>query len=445
MTGEANDAKGRGLPNSADLTMQAIGIDFGTTNTVFAFPEADGVRVQRFSRGSEAFDTMRTTLSFRRNPARGERPLAEAGPWAIQDFIEAPEETRFLQSFKSFAASSSFTDTAVFTSRYKFEDLMAAYLAKLREHGGLKHFPKRLAIGRPVTFAGQTPDDALAQRRYAAALSALGFEEVTYVLEPVAAAHFYAQRLERDAVVLIADLGGGTSDFSVLRFRLGRGGASSEALAHTGIGIAGDSFDYRIIDNVVSPRLGKNASYVSWGKTLPVPKHYFVSFSRWNELCLMQRPEVLRELRELARTSPSKDELMSLVDLIEGGVSYELYRAVSRAKAALTEHESVPFQFKLSGVDIEARISRADFEQWIAPDLERIGAKADEALEKAGLKAGEIDRVFLTGGTSFVPAVRRLFAQRFTPERIDTGEQLLSIAKGLALIAGSADMERWAA
>ena len=425
--------------------MHAIGIDFGTTNTVFAFPKGSGAAVQEFARHGELHDALRTTLSFRRNPERGAKPLAEAGPWAIDAFVEMPEETRFLQSFKSFAASPSFTDTAVFNSRYRFEDLMQTYLAKLREHAGLGAFPRRLAIGRPVTFAGAKPDDALAQRRYATALEGLGFESVTYVLEPVAAAYFYAQRLTRDAVILVADLGGGTSDFSVLRFRRGAKGISAEALAHTGIGIAGDSFDFRIIDHVVSPRLGKRATYVSWGKELPVPKHYFASFSRWNELCLMRRPDVLRELHELARTSSSKDQLLSLVDLIEGGVSYELYRAVSRAKAALTEHEAVPFRFKLSGVDIAGKISRNSFERWIAPDLEKIGATSDAALAKAGLAARDIDRVFLTGGTSFVPAVRRLFEQRYPEDRIDSGEQLLSIAKGLALIAGSEDTEAWAA
>lgn len=425
--------------------MTAIGIDFGTTNTVLAFPGGSDAAVQPFVHGNERHEALRTTLSFRRNPVLGGRPIAEAGPWAIADFIELPEETRFLQSFKSFAASASFGDTAVFTSRYRFEDLMQAYLARVRDHAGMDAYPKRLAIGRPVTFAGQKPDDALAQRRYAAALEALGFEDVTYVLEPVAAAYFYAQRLTRDAVILVADLGGGTSDFSVLRFRKAGGRTSAEALAHTGIGIAGDNFDFRIIDHVVSPRLGKKATYVSWGKELPVPKHYFASFSRWNELSLMRRPEVLRELRELARTSSSKEQLLSLVDLIEGGVSYELYRTVSRAKAALTEHEVVPFRFSMSGVDISGRLNRSSFERWIAPDLEKIGNTADAALAKAGLAAKDIDRVFLTGGTSFVPAVRRLFEQRFPAEKIDTGEQLLSIAKGLALIAGATDREAWAA
>ena len=100
--------------------MQAIGIDFGTTNTVLAYPMGSEVRVQSFLREHAAHEALRTTLSFRRNPVAGGKPLADAGPWAIQDYIEAPEDTRFLQSFKSFAASASFTDTAVFTSRYLF-------------------------------------------------------------------------------------------------------------------------------------------------------------------------------------------------------------------------------------------------------------------------------------------------------------------------------------
>ena len=425
--------------------MQSIGIDFGTTNTVLAFPDNGEARVQVFQRDDQAFEAVRTTLSFRRNPKSGGPPLPEAGPWAIQDFIDAPEDTRFLQSFKSFAASHSFTDTAVFTKRYRFENLLSAFMTKMAWHSGIARFPARLVVGRPVTFAGHNPDDALAQRRYDAAFRELGAEQVHYVLEPVAAAHFYAQRLKRDAVILVGDFGGGTSDFSILRFRMSGSGMKAEPLAHSGIGIAGDSFDYRIIDNVVSPRLGKKAVYRSWGKVLPVPIHYFASFSRWNELCLMQRPEVIRELKDLARNSDSRDQLQSLIDLIEGGVSYELYRAISRVKAMLSDREAADFRFNVSGVNIDATISRTEFESWIAEDLEKIGTCVDLALNRAGVSPGDIDRIFLTGGTSYVPAVRRIFSTRFAVDRIDTGEQLLSIAKGLALIGASGDAERWSA
>jgi hypothetical chaperone protein len=424
--------------------MNTIGIDFGTTNSVFAFAGgAGGAEVVPFRSENEVVSALRTTLSFRRSPQPGAAPLAEAGPWAIRDFLDLPEETRFLQSFKSFAASASFTDTAVFTKRYSFEKLMEAFLVSVRGHGGMERYPERLVIGRPVTFAGQSPDDGLAMRRYEAALKAVGFSDITYVLEPVAAAHFYAQRLTRDAVILVGDFGGGTSDFSVLRFKAGKH-LSAEALGHSGIGIAGDTFDYRIIDQVVSPRLGKHAHYTSWGKSLPVPIHYFASFSRWNELCLMRRPDVLKELRELARTAKPKGQLETLIELIEGGVSYDLYRVVAKVKAALSEHESVPFRYRAGGVDIQAVIQRSDFERWIADDLAKIAVAVDGAMAKANVTANEIDRVFLTGGTSFVPAVRKLFEQRFAAEKIDTGEQLLSIAKGLALIGASGRAEDWA-
>lgn len=425
--------------------MSAIGIDFGTTNTVLAFPDAKaGAVAQSFSHGNQTHDAMRTALSFRRNRLAGGTPVCEVGPWAIEEFLESPEDTRFLQSFKSFAASASFTDTLVFSRRYRFEDLLSTFLERVRGHTGHREFPQRAVVGRPVTFAGSNADDVLATRRYDIAFRQLGFREVHYVLEPVAAAHFYAQGLSQDATILVGDFGGGTSDFSIVRFKVSSRGISAEALGHSGIGIAGDSFDYRIIDNVVSPRLGKQATYRSWGKVLPIPVHYFSSFSRWNELCLMNRPDVIRALKDYARSSDHRDQLLSLVELIEGGVSYELYRTVSQVKAELSHAEQARFVFRSSGVAIDTTIRRSDFQKWIAADLSRIGNCVDEVLQKTGITETGIDRVFLTGGTSFVPAVRELFERRFPADRIDTGDQLLSIAKGLALISAGGDIEKWA-
>jgi hypothetical chaperone protein len=419
--------------------MQSIGIDFGTTNTVFAAAEADGpAAALSFLHGGETLDAIRTTLSFRR--AGRAEPLREAGPWAIDAFIEAPEDTRFLQSFKSFAASAAFSDTAIFSRRFKFEDLLAAFIREAGRRAGLGAFPKRAVIGRPVTFAGSNPDEATARRRYDAAFAALGFEDVVYVLEPVAAAYFYAQRLTEASTILVGDFGGGTSDFSVVRFEPG---GKAEALGHAGVGVAGDSFDYRIIDAVVSPRLGKNAVYRSWGKELSVPVHYFANFARWNELCLMNRPDVIRELAQFAKASASGAELRAFIDLIEGGASYDLYRTVSKAKAELSDRDSTDFNFASPGVSIAAPIARADFESWIAEDLVRIDACVDQVLRKTGLAPGAIDRVFLTGGSSYVPAVRRLFVERFGAGRIETGDQLLSIAKGLALIGASGESAKW--
>src|SRR5262249_50198605 len=163
------------------------------------------------------------------------------------------------------AASSLFTDTSIHGRRYKFEDLLAAFLRMVSQHAGAE-FPKRVVVGRPVKFAGAAPDEALARTRYEAALRAVGFEEIHHVYEPVAAACFFAQRLDADATILVADFGGCTSDFSVVRFTRGSDGLGCTPLAHSGVGVAGDAFDYRIIDQVIARAFGKGSEYTSWGK-----------------------------------------------------------------------------------------------------------------------------------------------------------------------------------
>ena len=419
--------------------MKTLGIDFGTTNTVLATLTSDGeARIIPVLHHNQSLDAFRTTLGFRRSGLH--EPLIEAGPFAIDWFVDAPEETRFLQSFKSFAATASFQDTAIFAKRFKFEDLLQRFIATAAAHAGIAALPRQLVIGRPVTFAGSNPNDALARQRYDAAFAALGVEQVHYVLEPVAAAFFYAQRLTEAATILVGDFGGGTSDFSIMRFEPG---GRASALGHGGVGIAGDSFDYRIIDAVVSPKLGKHATYKSWDKELPIPAHYFTSFSRWNELCLMNRASVIDALQQLADASPQREALEAFIDLIEGGMTYELYQTIAKAKAALSVQEEVPFVFHASKVKIEHRIKRNDFENWIAGDVKRMGACVDQVLQKSGLAVEAIDRVFLTGGTSHVRAVRQLFVDRFGEARIETGDQLVSIAKGLALIGGSEDIAQW--
>ena len=191
-------------------------------------------------------------------------------------------------------------------------------------------------IGRPVRFAGSAPDDALAMRRYRSAFARLGVDHGHYVYEPVGAAFFYARQLRQEATILVADFGGGTSDFSVMRFEERSGRITARPLAHSGIGIAGDAFDYRIIDNVVSPRLGKGASYRSFGKVVAIPNGYYANFARWNQLTMMKTNGDLKELVELRRAAVDPEPLAKLIDIIENDLGFTLYRAVAATKTALS-------------------------------------------------------------------------------------------------------------
>lgn len=396
--------------------MRLVGVDFGTTNSVVAVLDEDGTTLSR------------SILCFWLEPlGASHRFRYAAGAEAVQAYLEDPLDSRLILSMKTFLAQKSFESTRIFGRVYTLEHLVATFLRELLPaivDGAA------IAAGRPVRFAGERPDDALGEKRLRAAYAEASLPILDIVLEPEAAGWYFVRTLSRPTTVLIGDFGGGTSDFSVLRFTPGRG---ITALGHAGIGIAGDVFDYRIIDRVIAPRLGKGDTYTIMGKALPVPPEYFNSFARWHRLSMMRTPRTLREIGSVARTAAHPERLQALIRLIEGEHGYRLYEAVAAAKMALSHQERTILRFRESGFVIEAPISRAEFENWIAEDLSRIGSAVDKALEVAAVKPNDIDRVFLTGGTSFVPAVRALFLRRFGPERVSAGDEFVSVAEGLAL------------
>jgi hypothetical chaperone protein len=426
-----------------------IGIDFGTTNTVVALSDADGVaHLATFDAVEGQTTTFRSALSFQTHPGVDGQPperVVEAGPWAIAAYVEDPLETRFIQSFKTFAASAAFTETRIDNKRYAFEDLLAAFLLRLRHHAGeaLDAMPPAVVVGRPVTFAGGNPDEALALGRYQAAFQRLGFTDIRYAHEPVGAAFYFARKLTQDATVLVADFGGGTSDFSIIRFERTDDGLRSTPLARSGVGVAGDAFDYRIIDQLVSPELGKGGLYSSVGKQLPIPQRYYSAFARWDQLALLRASRDMRDIRALARTALEPEKIERLIEVLDDNHGHDLYRAVSALKMALSASDTATFRFHAGDVHIEKPVARTDFEGWIAPELAAIEGAVDQAMARAGLAPDGIDRVFLTGGTSFVPAVRAIFQNRFGQDRIETGGEFESIAAGLALIGREPDLDLW--
>ncbi|MEP3438321.1 MAG: Hsp70 family protein [Hoeflea sp.] len=425
----------------------ALGLDFGTTNTVLAqASQGSDTTSIRFTSPAGTGDTVRTALSFIKDPQLGAGALqVEAGQAAIRAFIANPGECRYLQSIKTFAASSLFQGTLVHARRFQFEDLMEVFLKRIEAYAG-DNWPstaKRIVTGRPVHFAGANPDAGLAMRRYSEALTRLGFPELHYVYEPVAAAFYFAQNLKHDATVLVADFGGGTSDFSLIRFETVAGRIRISPLGQSGVGVAGDQFDARMIDHLVAPEIGKGSQFKSFGKRLDVPDSYYRNFSRWNQLSIFKTTKEYADLKTLVRQAVEPEKLEMFIDLIEHDEGYLLHQAVSATKMALSGDEEALFHFSALGKAGEKTVKRKDFESWIDADLASITGALDELLVKTGTDAGSVDKVFLTGGTSFVPAVRRIFTERFAAGRIESGGELISIAHGLALIGQRDDIEQW--
>jgi hypothetical chaperone protein len=419
------------------MGMTAIGVDFGTTNSVVSLLGANGTTsTMRYPLGTAELDVIRSVLCFWNDGARNRVVLRHAvGPAAIEAWLDDPLESRLMMSLKSYLAQRSFTDTRVFGRSFTLENLIALFLRGILPKHGAQPPGTVLVAGRPVRFAGDAPDDDLGCRRLRTAYAAAGWNEILTALEPEAAGYRFVRGLSAPAVVLIGDFGGGTSDFSVLRFDP-RSDRPVAALGHAGIGIAGDTFDYRIVDQVVSPRLGKGSTYRVFDTDLPVPPDYYSSFARWHRLSLMRAPRMLRDIEGVARTAEYPDRLRALLRLIRDELGYALYRAVSEVKAELSRAETAELHFTHADFAIEETITREDFEHWIAPDIARIAATVEVALAEAGLREDSVGHVFLTGGTSLVPAVRNLFVTRFGAGRITGGREFVSVAEGLALIGG---------
>jgi len=423
----------------------AVGIDFGTTNSSVAVVREDSkVELVRFAARDGETHSSRSVLYLEKiKDASGvRRTHSWTGPSAIEHYLDAEEKGRLIQSLKSYLPSRTLTGTSIFGRQYKFEDLVGRILSDLREQAEQQfgHPIRHAMVGRPVRFVGAETDedDAFAEQRLRAAFTQAGFESVDLELEPVAAAWSYQATLDHDELILIGDFGGGTSDFSLLRVGPGmrRGNETQQILGNSGVRLAGDSFDARLVRKLVSPALGSDSYARSMNKILPaVPAWIYANLERWHYLSFLRTHEVTEILRSARLRALEPEKIKALSALIEEDLGYQLHRAVQKVKFELSQAESAVFQFRDGSMDLQIPVTRKEFEGWIAEELRAIESSIDSLLESAGVSAGEVDRVFLTGGSSFVPAVRRIFTARFGEARIRGGNEFTSVAHGLALRA----------
>src|SRR5215813_4353638 len=419
-----------------------VGLDFGTTNSAVAVAGTDGeAQLACFGDAGNTTTSFRSILYFpNRDRHAPQKPETKAGPDAINSYLEAETKGRLILSVKSYLASRLFTSTSINGRFYTLEDLIAIILRRLRT-AVIEQFAvstSRVVLGRPVRFAGAETeaDEQLALERLRAAAELAGFSEVTFEFEPVAAAYQYETQLDHDELVLIGDFGGGTSDFTLARLGPSRKSTGRNPVIGTsGVAIAGDTFDSRIMMNLVAPKLGLGSNYVSLGKELPVPVWVFSQLSSWHRTFFLKDPKTMTVLREVKNQASEPEKVAALIHIISENLGYALYRAVEGTKVELTANEDAGFVFAQSAANIEDTLERWRFESWIQPDIQNIAACVKTLFSQHNVSYSDIGSVFLTGGSSFVPYVRRFFAKTFGSHKLKGGEELTTVAKGLALRA----------
>ncbi len=418
------------------------GLDFGTTNSALAIADRSGkVALTTYEVAGRTYDTFRSVLFFDPDKRGAEPgPRVTCGIEAVFEYLDSDGSGRFIQSVKSHLASASFTNTIICGRPYTLERLVTHIVRQLKQKAA-GELPPRVVVGRPVHFINGQADadgDARAEGRLRAAVLAAGFSEVRFELEPVAAAYQYESRLEKDELVLIADFGGGTTDLCLVDVGPEARGAAKHGdkrriRATDGVALAGDAFDQRIIEHAIAPRLGLGTKYRVLDGDADVPRWIYSHLAQWHLLSFLKTQKTLQLLQDVVDNAYEPEKVELLHRIIDEDLGYRLHQAVERAKIELTTESRTSIDFDDGA--IACQVTRAQLERWIAPDLERIDAAIGRVLSHAAVDPDAVDRVFMTGGSSLVPAVRRLFAARFGEEKLRGGEEMTSVGRGLALVA----------
>jgi hypothetical chaperone protein len=420
--------------------MTTYAVDFGTSNTLCAAARG-GQLLPPAPLDPEAPDPtiLRSALFFLSHDQ------ATFGASATRALVENGFRGRLIRSIKRHLPSRSFTKTQIGSRTFTLEDLIGAFLRVVRVRAN-EHFDAdvtRVVLGRPARFSNDPADDALAEERLRGAARLAGFTDVSFCAEPLAAAYDFAADLEEKRVVLIADLGGGTSDFTAVR--MSRGGFEpSDVLATYGVSVAGDALDGGLMRRVGAPHFGARARYrVPFGHVdLTMPKKLIELLASPADLTLLDRKKTLADLESIrdGLLDPSeRPALERFVALVEDGLGFPLYDAIESAKRDLSEAASTNLDVADPSIRFEASVDRGVFADATATEREAILVAMNHTLELASLAPREVDILCLTGGTSRVPLIVETLSAALPNAKLRRLKSFHSVVTGLARHALTCD------
>ena len=439
----------------------AIGLDFGTSNSALAVVEPGGDGAPRLLKldtgrptstliptllylerdgpiflGQDAIDAfvrLETGRTIVRRQVATEREIDTVfGRETVRIDVDVSRPGRFFQALKSFLADRSYGGTNVFGHFYTIEELVAIFLAELRERAeaALGQPVERATVGRPVHWAENDPQgNELARERMDTALRTAGFAAWTYVAEPIAAGLHFARQAERPQTTVVFDFGGGTLDITVMRV----GGDRREVLSTAGIPLGGNTLDEDIMEGQLLKYFGEE---LRWGEQkLPLPRYILDTLRRWYTIPLLNDARVLDFLDRLRHETAAKRQVRALTALVRGNHGWPLFREIERAKIGLSARERETIGYFAEAIAISEPLSRREFEALIGARVRQAERCLDGTLAAAGVKPGKVDAVLRTGGSSTIPRFQRLLAEKFGAEKLRFQDAFVSVATGLALSA----------
>ncbi|TPI14955.1 Hsp70 family protein [Mesorhizobium sp. B4-1-3] len=407
------------------------GIDFGTSNSTVGVIRDGRARLVALE-GEQP--TLPSAVFF-----NFEDGYTYFGRRAISDYTDSIEG-RLMRSLKSVLGSALANEkTRIKARQVGFIDIVGMFVGHLKKRleedaGGPV---ENVVLGRPVQFVDDdAAADAKAQGELEKAARAQGFKHIAFQFEPIAAALDYEQNVTREELALIVDMGGGTSDFSIVRVSPERARSSdrkADILANCGIHIGGTDFDRLLSIAHVMPQLGYLTRTKDHKRNLPAA--YFIDLATWQRINLVYTAKAMTDLRQIRYEAERADLVDRFIHVVEHRYGHALAGLVERAKIALTDQSSAEVKVSLPGARFAAEITRAGLEETIASDIERIAATVQQTIADAGVNASAITAVFLTGGSTAIPLAKREILSLVPQASVIEGDMFGSVGLGLALDA----------
>lgn len=410
--------------------MSICGLDFGTSNTTLGTPDGDAPVLLALE---DDHTTVPSAIFY------GADGAVLIGRRAVAAYVDGTPG-RLMRSLKSVLGTSLIEETTrLGPQRLSFRDVIAYYVGAVKrraEQAGGREL-RKIVHGRPVHFVDNAPEsDRKAEETLRGIARGAGFDEVTFQFEPIAAALDYERQIASEEVALIADIGGGTSDFSIVRLgpeRHGKADRAADILANDGVRIGGTDFDRQLSLGTVMPLFGFGSPMKREG--LDVPSSYFHDLATWSSINRMYEPKVMAGIRQVRQEASEPELLERLIRVIHEQRGHTLAMEVEDAKIALSDKRRAGIPLEWVEPGLGADIARPDLVSHTSQLADRVAARIKNCLTQARLKAKDIDAVFLTGGSVKLAHVRKAITKAVPSARVVEGDIFGAVGKGLTLEA----------
>lgn len=412
-----------------------LAVDFGTSNSAAALVEGDNVRLLALEDGKAILPS---AIFFHDNQE------VLVGTQAIRDYIEG-EDGRLFRSIKSILGTSLVNESMRLGCRsVSFLDVIEIFMRQIQQVAQRQSDSeiKKIVLGRPVHFHNHKPEaDDKAQSELYKVAKSLGFQDIVFQYEPIAAAFAHERHVQKETLACVIDLGGGTSDFTVIRCKPAhdiRADRSDDILATHGVRIGGTNFDTAFSLADFMPHLGMGSRYYSpfeKDKTLDMPKKLYHDLSTWPLVHLGQSPRAIQDVKDIQPTSQDQEALGRLLYLQQNNLGHALLKFVEDTKIELSDRDELAVTWEELELSVHAEQKR--FQETTAGLIDGIEAAMNDCLYQAGVKADDIELVIITGGTSYLPAVRALIKRDFAAAQISQDGAFDSVGLGLGYCAKS--------